>query len=160
MSRDTQFTDRANKALADAAALTEQYGHSQVLPIHLAVSLFDPPIDESKDQQQTMNASHSHASAPLFRQVVDRAHGDTQALDRSLKKALVRLPSQEPPPDHISMSPALSKVIKEASDLSKRQKDSFVAIDHLITALSQDPTIQRALAEANVPNTKLIDSAI
>lgn len=160
MSSSYQFTDRAQKALGDAANLAEQYAHPQILPIHLAVSLFDPPPDESKDQQTTVNASQVHASAPLFRQVVERAHGDPQLLDRALKKALVRLPSQDPPPEHVSMSPALSKVIRSASELQRTQKDSFIAVDHLITALAQDSKIQQSLAEANVPNTKLIDSAI
>ncbi|KIW88189.1 hsp98-like protein [Cladophialophora bantiana CBS 173.52] len=155
-----QFTDRAAKALGDAANLAEQYAHSQILPVHLAVSLFDPPPDESKDQQTTVNASQAHASAPLFRQVVERAHGDIQLLDRALKKALVRLPSQDPPPEHVTMSPSLSKVIRSAQELQKTQKDTYVAIDHLITALAQDPKIQECLKEANIPNTKLIDSAI
>lgn len=155
-----QFTDRAAKALGDAANLAEQYAHTQILPVHLAVALFDPPPDESKDQQTTVNASQSHASAPLFKQVVERAHGDLQQLDRALKKALVRLPSQDPPPEHVTMSPSLSKVIRSAQELQKTQKDSFVAIDHLITALAQDPKIQEALREANIPNTKLIDAAI
>jgi ATP-dependent Clp protease ATP-binding subunit ClpB len=160
MSNQPQFTDKAAKALSDAANLAEQYGHSQIMPLHLAVALYDPPADESKDQQQTMNASHSHTSAPLFKQVVERAHGDPQLMDRSLKKALVRLPSQDPPPEHITMSPALAKVIRAATDLQKTQKDSYVAMDHLITALAQDPKIQDALREANIPNSKLIDSAI
>ncbi|KAL2431522.1 Heat shock protein hsp98 [Exophiala dermatitidis] len=155
-----QFTDRSAKALTDAANLAEQYAHSQILPVHLAVALFDPSPDESKDQQTTANASQQHASAPLFRQVVERAHGDTQLLDRALKKALVRLPSQDPPPEHVTMSPALAKVIRSATELQKTQKDSFVAIDHLIVALVQDTKIQECLKEANVPNTKLIDNAI
>ncbi|OAP64409.1 hsp98-like protein [Fonsecaea erecta] len=160
MANVPQFTDRAAKALGDAANLAEQYAHSQILPVHLAVALFDPPPDESKDQQTTVNASQSHASAPLFRQVIERAHGDIQLLDRALKKALVRLPSQDPPPEHVTMSPSLSKVIRSAQELQKTQKDTYVAIDHLITALAQDPKIQEALKEANVPNTKLIDAAI
>ena len=155
-----QFTDRSAKALTDAANFAEQYAHSQILPVHLAVALFDPAPDESKDQQTTMNASQSHASAPLFKQVVERAHGDLQLLDRALKKQLVRLPSQDPPPDHVTMSPSLSKVIRSAQELQKTQKDSFVAIDHLITALAQDQKIQDCLREANIPNTKLIDAAI
>ena len=89
-----QFTDRGKKSLEDAMALAEQYAHSQLLPIHLAVSLLDPPPDESKDQQNTGHASHAAASQSLFRQVVERAHGDPQLFDRALKKALVRLPSQ------------------------------------------------------------------
>ena len=40
------------------------------------------------------------------------------------------------------------------------QKDSFIAIDHLIQALVQDPSIQKCLTEASIPKTKLIDEAI
>ena len=160
MASGMNFTDRAQKALADAHELAQQYSHSQILPLHLAVALLDPPVDESKDQQQAMNASHTAGSSPLFRQVVDRAHGDPQALDRAMKKALVRLPSQDPPPEHVSISPQFSKVLRNANELSKTQKDSYIAIDHLIQCLSQDPSIERCLADANVPNTKLIDSAI
>lgn len=159
-SSGLQFTDRAAQALGAAQSLAEQYAHTQILPIHLAVSLFDPPPDESKDQQNVANASHSHASAPLFKQVIERAHGDVQLFDRALKKQLVRLPSQDPPPDHVTMSPALSKVIRAAAELQKTQKDSFIAVDHLILAIAQDPKIQAALSESNVPNTKLIDSAV
>jgi ATP-dependent Clp protease ATP-binding subunit ClpB len=160
MASDRQYTDRAQKALQDAHELATQYSHSQIQPVHLAVSLLDPPIDESKDQQATMNASHAHSAAPLFKQVVERAHGDPQLLDRALKKALVRLPSQDPPPEHVSMAPAFAKVIRAANDLQRTQKDSYIAVDHLIQALVQDDQIKRFLAEANIPNTKLIETAV
>ncbi|KAI9701278.1 MAG: Heat shock protein hsp98 [Candelina mexicana] len=160
MTSGMNFTDRASKSLADAHELATQYAHSQILPLHLAVSLLDPPEDQSKDQQTAANASHTSASLPLFRQVVDRAHGDPQLLDRSMKKALVRLPSQDPPPENVSISPQFSKILRSANDLQKTQKDSFIAVDHLILALAQDSSIQRALADANVPNTKLIENAI
>lgn len=156
----TQFTDRANKALLDSSSLAEQYAHSQILPVHLAVSLLNPSADESKDQQATAHPSHDAAAAPLFRQVVERAHGDPQLLERSLMKLLVRLPSQDPPPETVSVSPALAKVIRAATELSKTQKDSYVAIDHLISAVVQDSQVHRALADANVPNVKLIDTAV
>lgn len=150
-----QFTDRASKALNDAQELAQQYAHSQLLPLHLAVALIDPPPDLSKDQQ-----NGPAEASPLFRQVVERAHGDPQLLDRALKKGLVRLPSQDPPPDHISLSPSFSKVLRAANELQKTQKDSFVAVDHLIQSLAQDSTIQRCLGEANIPKANLIDQAI
>ncbi|PIG84559.1 heat shock protein hsp98 [Aspergillus arachidicola] len=155
-----QFTDRANKALLDSSSLAEQYSHSQILPVHLAVALLNPSPDESKDQQATAHPSHDSSSAPLFRQVVERAHGDPQLLERALMKILVRCPSQDPPPESVSVSPALAKVIRSASELSKTQKDSFVAIDHLIVSVAQDSQVQRALADANIPNVKLLDSAV
>ena len=33
-------------------------------------------------------------------------------------------------------------------------------MDHLITALANDATIQKALADANIPNTKLLQDAV
>jgi ATP-dependent Clp protease ATP-binding subunit ClpA len=155
-----QFTDRANKSLLDASALAEQYAHSQILPLHLAVTLLNPTPDESQDQQPVGHSSHESASTPLFRQVIERAHGDPQLLDRSLMKLLVRLPSQDPPPETVAVSPQLAKVLRSAADLSKTQKDSFVAVDHLIQTVVQDSQVERALRDSNVPNLKLIDSAV
>lgn len=160
MASNMNFTDKATQALSDASELATQYFHSQITPVHLAVSLLDPPPDLSKDQKTKTHDSHIASSAPLFRQVIERAHGDPQTLDRALKKQLVRMPSQDPPPDHVSMAPSFSKVLRAANDLSKTQKDSFIAIDHLISALTQNDTVQRCLQEANIPKTKLIDDAI
>ncbi|KAI1924217.1 Heat shock protein hsp98 [Ophidiomyces ophidiicola] len=152
----SQFTDRANKAIMQAGDLAEQFSHPEILPIHLAVVLLNPM---EGDDEEPANDSHKSSTA-LFKQVILRAHGDPQQLDRSLQKALVRLPSQDPPPAQLAISPALSKVLRSAKELSKTQKDSYVAIDHLITAMTGDSTVKRALADANIPNVKLIDSAV
>jgi ATP-dependent Clp protease ATP-binding subunit ClpB len=154
------FTDRASKSLSDAMAVAEQYAHPQLLPLHLALCLLDPPPDESKDQQQTFNASHGAASQSLFRQVVERAHGDPQAFQRALQKGVVRLPSQNPPPEQIAMAPSFSKVLRASQELQKTQKDSYIAVDHLIMALAQDPSIQLALKDANIPNVKVLQDAV
>ncbi|RDL40453.1 Uncharacterized protein BP5553_00432 [Venustampulla echinocandica] len=154
------FTDRASKALSDAMAVAESYSHPQLLPLHLALSLLDPPPDESKDQQATVNASHGAASQSLLRQVVERAHGDPQAFQRALQKAIVRLPSQSPPPDQIAMAPSFTKVLRAANELQKTQKDSFIAVDHLIMALCQDPFVQASLKDGNMPNIKVVQDAV
>src|SRR5258708_3135110 len=108
MASGMQFTDRAQRAIIDANELATQYAHPQMLPFHLAISLLDPPAHSSKHQQPPAgHASHSPTSMPLFRQVVERAHGDPQTLDRALKKSLVRRPSKDPPPDHTPISPGL-----------------------------------------------------
>jgi ATP-dependent Clp protease ATP-binding subunit ClpB len=146
------YTDRAAKALADSFELAKDYAHSQLTPLHLGVSLIDPP----KDLANQVDIP----PPPLFKQVIERANGDAQLFERALKKALVRLPSQDPPPERTSPSPAMAKVLRAAEDLSRTQKDSFIAVDHLIQSLSQDASIQRCLAEANVPNAKQIDNAI
>jgi len=161
MASGYQFTDKATQALSDAQDIAQQHAHSQLLPIHLAVALIDPLPDQSKDQQNnSAHGSHAASSAPLFKQVVERAHGDPQILERALNRVLVRTPSQDPPPESVSVSPSFSKVLRSASELSKTQKDSYIAVDHLIQCLVQDSAIQKCLAEANVPNPKLIDQAV
>ncbi|KAF2735638.1 heat shock protein [Polyplosphaeria fusca] len=152
MTSFDQYTDRAAKALADSFDIAKSYAHSQLTPIHLAVALIDPPPDQAMQTAQP--------TIPMFRQVVDRANGDPQQFERALKKALVRLPSQDPPPERTSPSPPMAKVLRSAEELSRTQKDSYIAIDHLIQALVQDSSIQRCLAEANVPNSKQIDQAV
>jgi ATP-dependent Clp protease ATP-binding subunit ClpB len=154
MTSFDQYTDKAAQAISDSFELAKSYAHSQLTPIHLAVALIDPA--PTKDEK----AGLAQPAQPLFRQVVDRANGDPQQLERALKKALVRLPSQDPPPERTSPSPAMAKILRAAEDLSRTQKDTFIAIDHLIQALVQDSSIQRCLGESNVPNPKLIDQAI
>lgn len=156
MTARMEFTDRGQKAVEDAMALAEQYGHSQLLPVHLAVSLLDPPADLSKDQQTAIPG----AITTMFRQVIERAHGDPQAFDRALKKTLVRLPSQDPPPENVSLAPSFHAVLKKASELQKLQKDSYIGVDHLIVALAEDLSIQTALKEGNIPKAKLVQDAV
>lgn len=153
MTSFDSYTDRAAKALADAFELAKGYAHSQLSPIHLAVALIDPAPEPNVAQDAS-------AAPPMFRQVVDRANGDAQQFERALKKALVRLPSQDPPPERTSPSPSMAKVLRSAEELSRTQKDSYISVGHLIQSLTQDSAVQRCLAEANVPNTKLIDQAV
>lgn len=150
------FTDRAQKAVEDAMALAEQYAHSQLVPVHLAVSLLDPPVDQSKDQQN----GPAQTTVTLFRQVIERAHGDPQLFDRALKKMLIRLPSQDPPPEQVSLSPSFHSVLRKAMELQKVQKDTYIGVDHLIIALSEDGNIQTALREGNIPKAKLVQDAV
>ncbi|CAP68919.1 uncharacterized protein PODANS_7_8800 [Podospora anserina S mat+] len=156
MNSKMEFTDRAKKALEDAMALAEQYAHSQLLPVHLAVALLDPLPDQSKDLQNAPPGT----TQTLLRQVVERAHGDPQLFDRALKKMLVRLPSQDPPPESVSMAPSFNNVLRKAMELQKVQKDTYIAVDHLIQALSEDVSIQGALKEANIPKPKLVQEAV
>ncbi|KAI1180192.1 putative heat shock protein [Nemania sp. FL0916] len=155
MNSRMEFTERGKKSLEDAMNLAEQYAHSQLLPVHLAVSLLDPPPDQSKDQQNGPAPTSS-----LFRQVIERAHGDPQLFDRALKKTLVRLPSQDPPPENVAMAPSFNTILRKANEMQKTQKDTYIAVDHLINALSEDASIANALKEANIPKPKLVQDAV
>ncbi|KAI5817315.1 P-loop containing nucleoside triphosphate hydrolase protein [Pyronema omphalodes] len=154
MSNGLQLTDKASKALSDAHDTAQTYAHPQLLPIHLCYALLNGPSPSKDGEASTDN------SPTLLRQVIEKANGDFQTFDRGVKKALVRLPSQDPPPDTISFSPSFSKILREAQKLQKTQRDAFVAQDHLICALAQDSAIQKLLSEAGIPKVAVLDNAV
>lgn len=148
-----QFTDKAAEAFNQALDLASSYAHTQTLPVHLAMALIPPP----KSTDMTPSAVPQPS---LFKQIIEKANGDFQTFERGVKKGLVRLPSQDPPPEQVSMSPALAKVIRDAQKLQQTQRDGFIAQDHLISALAQDSSIKNLLKEAGIPNLDLLDKAI
>ncbi|KAL4934415.1 ATP-dependent Clp protease ATP-binding subunit [Aspergillus undulatus] len=154
------FTDKANNALQDAVDLVDEHSNAEIYPVHLAVALLDPSQDDEEDGPSVHPSHGASSSTSLFRQVVERAHGDVQLLHRGLMKRLVKLPSQEPPPDNKSVSPPFKKVLANAKDLAKTQKDKYVAVDHLIQAVCEDSQVEGALKEANIASAKLIKNAV
>ena len=134
------FTTKAAKALNKAVELATDYSHPQLDPIHLAVALL---------------ATEEDGSIPLFTQVITKTGADTTVVDRAFNKELARMTSQTPAVDQISPSSAMSKVLNEAQKLMKSQKDSFVAIDHLILALLESPKIKIVLSTSGVSEKAL-----
>lgn len=76
-------------------------------------------------------------------------------MKRLLQKSIVRIPSQNPPPDEISLSSASYKVLREAQSLQKTMHDSYIAQDHVILALIKDATITPILKEAGLNEATL-----
>ncbi len=76
-------------------------------------------------------------------------------MKRGLQKIIVRLPSQQPAPDDVSLSPAATKVLKEAQSLQKNMHDSYIAQDHLLAAVLQDSSISPVLKEAGLTEATL-----
>lgn len=72
---------------------------------------------------------------------------------------MVRLPAQSPPPEIISYSGSLRKVLREAQSLQKTMHDFYIAQDHLLLALLKDSSIQGVLRD-NGLNEATLKTAI
>ncbi|KAF8642257.1 hypothetical protein AX16_009532 [Volvariella volvacea WC 439] len=146
MTSNYDFTDKAQESLSQAVQLAKDYANAQVHPVHLAFIL----LNEGASDSAIPGAVSSSGNASLFTSVIHRAGGDPTAVKRSLQKQIVRLPTQSPPPDDITISGFLSKVIREAQSLQKTMHDSYIAQDHLLLALLKDATIQTVLKETGM----------
>jgi ATP-dependent Clp protease ATP-binding subunit ClpB len=107
----------------------------------------------------------------LFASVIQRAGGDPVSLilipllislvlyqiavKRAIQKLIVQLPTQSPPPDETTLSPATLKTLREAQTLQKTMHDSYIAQDHLLRALLKDPSIAAALKELGLNEATL-----
>ncbi|KAG1771343.1 hypothetical protein EV702DRAFT_1247521, partial [Suillus placidus] len=81
----------------------------------------------------------NNGGSSLFSSVIQKAGGDPVIVKCGLQKIIVRIPSQSPPPEEISMSASALKVLREAQSLQKTMHDSYIAQDHhILLALLKD----------------------
>ncbi|KAI9063082.1 hypothetical protein FKP32DRAFT_1758622 [Trametes sanguinea] len=146
MASSMNFTDKTQESLAAAIQLAKDYAHAQVHPAHIGFVL----LNEGAGDGAPASTTHS-----LFQSVIEKAGGDPVTVRRGLQKLIVRLPSQSPPPEEVSLSTAAMKVLREAESLRKTMHDSYIAQDHILAALVKDPSIQPVLKEANLTDTVL-----
>ncbi|KAJ3216533.1 hypothetical protein HDU67_009318 [Dinochytrium kinnereticum] len=133
------FTDRTSEVLSACQSLARDYGHSQVTPIHFACTLFD-------------------GEDALLRNIILKAGADPTSIERKFRSALVKLPSQTPAPDDVSFSPTMLKLIRSADDIRRKQKDSHLAVDHLLLGMLDDREASAILTEG--VNKKAFENAI
>lgn len=148
---DMKFTDRASKVLENARGLAQQF-NAEIYPVHLAVALLAGY--ESPSQQPP----HRDSDSSLFHQVVQHAAGDTGLLYKNLMSLLGKLPTQHQ--EKLSISASFQSVLTFADELRKAEKDSYVAVDHLIQTVCQDALVFVALRAVNIPNVTLIGAAV
>ncbi|KAJ8522578.1 hypothetical protein ONZ45_g877 [Pleurotus djamor] len=145
------FTDKARGTINAAVQLAKDYAHAQIHPAHIAFALM---TDMSSGDEAIPNGKPSSQKS-LFYSVVTKAGGDPTVVQRGIQRLIVRLPSQDPPPESVSISSLALKVLKEAQNLQKSMHDSYIAQDHLLLAVLKDQSIQPVIKEAGLTEASL-----
>ncbi|PPQ63768.1 hypothetical protein CVT24_004310 [Panaeolus cyanescens] len=145
-----EFTDKTQQSIAEAIQLAKDHANAQVYPAHLAFVLLNESGSEG-----SMPGGTSTAGAPLFASVVSRAGGDPALIKRGIQKLIVRLPTQDPAPEEISISTATLKVLREAQSLQKTMHDSYIAQDHILLSLIKEPSILAVLKDNGLTEATL-----
>lgn len=135
-----QLTTKAEKAIQSAHKISADYGHSQIEPTHLMSALLAP---------------EDGGDSSLLMTILTKTGADTMLVQRAFAKELARLPTQDPAPEQVSYSPAFLKVLQAAQSTMKSQKDLYISIDYLMSALIESPKIKDALTTAGVSEKTL-----
>lgn len=131
-----QFTEKTERTISQAQELAREFANSQITPVHIASAM----LDESSDGP----------GSSLLKSIINKAGGIPEEVERAFKKLLVRLPTQSPAPIEVSFSPQAVQILRKAQEHQKKQKDSFISVDHVILALMEDSTCWKAFTDSGI----------
>ena len=132
-----RLTQKSQEALHDAQTKALRFGHNEVDGEHLLQALLDQP----------------EGLAP---RLLAAAGGDTSRLRADLEAELARRPRVSGPgvaPGQVAVTQRLAQLLDAAEQESKRLKDDYVSVEHLIVALlaeGQQSAAGRLLASAGL----------
>ncbi|KAL4175532.1 hypothetical protein KRP22_000497 [Phytophthora ramorum] len=134
-----EFTDKTNEYLRNAQDTAEEFGHSQLTPLHVAYALFDDKNGTAK-------------------RIADLVHGNTAGFLQDVQVQLKKLPSQTPAPDSVGADSALIKMLKYAHKMRKDMKDTHLAADHLLMALYNNSQVASLLKSNQMDENQVKDA--
>ena len=133
-----EFTDHSNKAIALALEYAQEQKHIELVPLHLAHVLVE-------DEQG------------LARQLIKKAEFNVQEVQDAIDMKLRKLSKQDPPPAKLYPNASFMSVLKQAKKLSKQQKDTHTAIDHVLAALYEDSDTASAFVSVGFSKKRMED---
>jgi ATP-dependent Clp protease ATP-binding subunit ClpB len=119
-----KLTQKSQEALAEAQSIATRMGHTEVDGEHLLMALLDQPEG-------------------LVPRLVDQAGADTALLRADLERELNRRPKVSGPgatAGQVSITARLAKVLEAAERETKRLKDDYISVEHLVIALAEEST--------------------
>ncbi|KAJ3224914.1 hypothetical protein HK099_007634 [Clydaea vesicula] len=134
------WTDKTTETIQQALDIAREFSHLQLHPLHIVDSLF-----QQKDQ--------------LLKNILSKSGVDPVIVERKAKSNLLKLPSQQPPPEQAELSQKTLKLFNKADEIRKTQRDSHLAVDHIILALLEDADVSKIFTECGV-NKKAVTSAV
>ena len=127
------LTEKLHTAFRAAEDLAYDKSHPQVTPAHLAVSLL-------KDE------------AGLAGMLIRKLGASPQSVLAELEQELAKIPKQTPPPDAVSPSSGLTRVLRSAHTESKKAGDSHISVDRAVVSMVlNDKAVAAAFKRAGLP---------
>jgi ATP-dependent Clp protease ATP-binding subunit ClpB len=134
--RFDKLTNKMQTALADAQSLALGSDHAAIEPAHLLSVLFN-------------------AEDKMVANLVARAGGDVAAFGQELDQVVQALPKLGTNTGEINASPNLARVLSRADVLATKASDQFIAVDQVLLALLQDPSLNNVFAAGKVNEAAL-----
>ena len=119
-----RFTQNSIQAINNCEKTAEEYGNTEIMPVHILHSLLD--------------------SDGLIFRILSRLGTDAAGLARAAKDEIEKLPRSSSH-DNVFLSPAANRIFTNAEKLAGSMKDDYISVEHLFLALldENDPVCDR-----------------
>jgi ATP-dependent Clp protease ATP-binding subunit ClpB len=117
-----RFTEKVQEAFRSAQGIATRYGNQQLDVEHLMAALLDQ-------------------EGGLAPSILNKSDINTAALRARIEQEINKLPKVSGPaasPDQVYVTSRLQKLLTLAEDESKRLKDEFVSVEHILLAAVED----------------------
>ncbi|MET8796365.1 ATP-dependent chaperone ClpB [Nocardia sp. NPDC004568] len=122
------LTEKSREALQEAQNIATRMGHTEVDGEHLLLALVNQPEG-------------------LVPRLLEQAGANVDALRSDLERELSRRPKVSGPgatPGQVMITQRLAKLLDAAERESKRLRDSYVSVEHLVMALAEEGSASAA----------------
>lgn len=119
-----RFTQNSIQAINNCEKTAEEYGNTEIMPVHILHSLLD-------------------GDGLIFR-ILTRLGTDAAGLARAAKDEIEKLPRSSSH-GNVFLSPAANRIFTNAEKLAGSMKDDYISVEHLFLALldENDPVCDR-----------------
>ena len=153
MTENRTMTDATTTALEKSLTIARDNGHSLAEPIHLAAALFE--ADDAIGARVVAKSTAATSSVSGSNEELV----DVRQIRQAIQRAILKRPTQSPPPHEASIGSALQKVIQRAMAAAKSNGDTLVALDHLLVAIYDvDRSTKDVLESAGLTKKMVVDA--
>jgi len=146
------MTDATTKALEECLTIARDNGHALAEPIHLAAALF--ANDDGIGSRVISKTDAPAGGVGMSLNIVD-----VRQIRQAIQRAILKKPTQSPPPHEASIGSGLQNVIQRAMSAAKANRDSLVALDHLLVAIYDDKSTKDTLEGAGLTKKLVVKAA-
>jgi len=115
-----RFTNKAQEAITGTRNHLTRFGHSQVTPEHLLLSLLEQEEGLASTIIKALDASPEKVKEEVSAYLANQPKGSAVSTDK----------------DELRVSSKLMQMLEEADKEASRLKDQFISIEHLVLALT------------------------
>ncbi|MBW4438265.1 MAG: ATP-dependent chaperone ClpB [Pleurocapsa minor GSE-CHR-MK-17-07R] len=134
-----RYTTKAQEAVVRGQGLAVEYGHSQLEPIHLAIGLVEQKDGVVPDVIAKVGARPAVVLAELMAMLNNRARVSGSNMQPSLSRAVMEV---------------LGRAEKQAASMT----DEYTSTEHLLYALTDEPTIGALLKKHGVTKDAVLQA--